>query len=440
MPPSEIKRSPHPIRIAGSYESVLPVAQADGEVFVNTFAALSRRGHDVTLITPAEIGRATPPTADILDYYGTSGDLRVVEIAGTNQSVVTQMSYHAAAVVRHSAARGADVFYVRNPLTLLFALRAGLRCFYDHYRPWGDQVPPLAPLLRRAMTHPNFLGGVIHSELSRQSYLRIGVPAGRLIVAHNGYDPSRLEPRLTPEQAREKLGFPASQKTVVYTGRVDDSKGLEVLIDAAERMPEVGFMLVGARGESEVRTRAEALPNVRVIGWLAPSELPVYLHAADVLVIPPSSRPLLEHGHTVLPLKVFLYLGAGRAILAPDNPDVAEVLHHGESAHLVDPREPDATTTGLAALLSDDAYRQRLASNAAKQSEGLTWDSRALRIENHLLSRYEAHLEHGGVRVAATTTWPPKGFAKDLGRWFAGLPAKRWTLPPRGSDGGEIDR
>lgn len=246
---SQSRSTTHPLRIAASYEGVLPDVGGGGDLFMRTSAAMARRGHEVVVIAPAEIGRASPPSEAILTAYGTSAPLRVVEIAGTNQSDTARISYHATAVVRHSAARAADVFYVRNPLTLILGLRAGLRCFYDHDRPWGDDVPPLAPLLRRAMTHPNFLGGVVDSEASRQSYLRLGVPAGRMILTE------------------ERLG-------------------------------------------------------------------------------------------------------------ASEDPS----------------------------------------------------DSRAERLETHLLGRYEAHLENGGIRVAATTTWPPKGYARELGRWFAGIPAGKWSL------------
>lgn len=45
---------------------------------------------------------------------------------------------------------------------------------------------------------------------------------------------------------------------------------------------------------------------------------------ADVLVIPPSADPLQQFGRTVLPLKVFQYLAAGRPIVTGEVPDTAE--------------------------------------------------------------------------------------------------------------------
>jgi glycosyltransferase involved in cell wall biosynthesis len=79
-------------------------------------------------------------------------------------------------------------------------------------------------------------------------------------------------------------------------------------------------------------------------------------------------------------MKLFSYLAAGRPILAPEAPDTAELLRHGESAFLVRPDDPEAASAALDRLLQERALAARIAQAALALSDRLTWDSRAEKI------------------------------------------------------------
>jgi hypothetical protein len=105
-----------------------------------------------------------------------------------------------------SAVAAADLVYTRNLLGAWRNARAGRR-IAEHFRPWGDQYPPLQPFLA-LLRHLNMVGAVFHSELARQSYLRLGVPTERMLVAHNGWEPSRMEPPPHPGTGASASGLP----------------------------------------------------------------------------------------------------------------------------------------------------------------------------------------------------------------------------------------
>jgi glycosyltransferase involved in cell wall biosynthesis len=167
-------------------------------------------------------------------------------------------------------------------------------------------------------------------------------------------------------------------------------KGLDIVLDAARAAPEISFILIGSEGEGAVETQARTLPNVRIVGWLRSHELPPWLYAADVLLIPPSLAPLQQHGNTVLPIKLFLYLAAGRAILAPEAPDTAELLRHGENSVLVQPGKTDATVTALRELAASPTRVAQLAAGSFVTAQALTWDARARRIASFLSARMQS--------------------------------------------------
>jgi glycosyltransferase involved in cell wall biosynthesis len=162
------------------------------------------------------------------------------------------------------------------------------------------------------------------------------------------------------------------------------------LLATAALRPDVLFVLVGSEGEGLVEAAAARLNNVRIVPWQPPAALPAWLHAADVLIVPPASAPLRHFHNCVLPMKIFPYLAAGRPILAPVSPDTAELLHDGETALLVPPDRPEAAAEALDRLLSEPALAGRLGKNARQIAGGLSWDDRAARIAAFLETRLEA--------------------------------------------------
>ena len=101
-----------------------------------------------------------------------------------------------------------------------------------------------------------------------------------MLVAHNGWDPARMEPRLSREEARARLGLESSRFTVVYSGRMNARKGSTSCSNRPRRAPELAFVLIGSEGEGPVETEARTLPNVR--------DRAVAAHSA---IWPPGSMP-----------------------------------------------------------------------------------------------------------------------------------------------------
>jgi glycosyltransferase involved in cell wall biosynthesis len=374
------------VRIAYVFDQVLPSSATDTEQVLNTVAALGRRGVDVTLVLP-EGPRPGPPDADALrEYYQVDGPFEVMRLRSypPGRLRLGEKVGHAARAMAEPRLRGFDVVYTRNVPSLLAGVLARHPVVYETYRPWPDQRPLVRPAFRAAMSRPNFLGGVFHSEFARGCYERLGVPPHKLAVVHNGYDPSRFDPPTPRAEARASLGLALDGPLATYTGRVTLAKGLGVVLDMARANPQVRFLFVGSERFGEFEAQAAALPNVEVRGWARFDELPTYLFASDVLIIPPSVGPLESVGNTVLPMKLFLYLAAGRPILAPRSPDTAELLAHDSNAWLVPADDPVAASDAVARLCADPALAERLSRAARETAAALTWDARAERLAGHL--------------------------------------------------------
>jgi glycosyltransferase involved in cell wall biosynthesis len=198
-----------------------------------------------------------------------------------------------------------------------------------------------------------------------------------------------MAPRLDCLDARIWLDLPIDVPLVVYTGHAGPEKGIEALVEMAARLPRAHVVIVGvdpgtsqSQWLEQLAERAGA-KNILLRPRVRAADVAPYLYAADCLVIPPTDEPLRRFGRTVLPMKVFTYLAAGRPIVAPRLPDIQEVLTDGVSAVLVPP-DVDNAAAELGKLLTDRGRQERLAANALAQSARYTWGARASRIVQFL--------------------------------------------------------
>ena len=370
------------MHIAYVTDQMLPQTGTATRQTVNMAAAFGAAGAQVTLVAPKRWLRDDGTTArDVADYFEVDPNFEIVTTRSAYPNIrgIEKLG-HGLRAPLHPVVKEADLVYTRMLPVVVGALLAGQSVVYETYRPWPDQQLLSRPFFRWLGRRSLFLGAVLHSHLAASSYLAAGVASEKLLVAHNGYAPSILQPALSRKEARRQCELPAEGPIVTYTGRINRQKGFELVLRIAATRPDVLFVLVGSEGHGYVEREAEKLENVRLVRWMATGETTPYLYAADILLIPPVSGPLHKVGNTVLPMKTFLYMAAGRAILAPQTPDLEELLHNNSNAVLVAPDDLHAAVGGLDRMLEDTALRERLGRQAELDVADSTWSRRAARI------------------------------------------------------------
>lgn len=163
---------------------------------------------------------------------------------------------------------------------------------------------------------------------------------------------------------RAELDVPG--RLVLTVARLAPQKGLDTLLDAAERLardvPDVTWCVAGdgpLLGETEDEIRRRSLP-VRMLG--ARSDVAALLRAADVVV----STAVWEGQ----PIAVQEALGAGAALVVTDAGGTREVT--GERGAVVVPvGDSTALARETAALLVDDTRRAGQGDDAARRSREL---------------------------------------------------------------------
>jgi glycosyltransferase involved in cell wall biosynthesis len=171
---------------------------------------------------------------------------------------------------------------------------------------------------------------------------------------------------------------------VVYAGRVNAEKGAGIVLEAASLYPDAQFVLVGRVYEQMFYERARRSGNVRLLGFVPPSQVSQYLAIADVLVLP--STPSLSYATYTSPLKLFEYMSSEKPIVASDLPVLQEILCHERNALIYPAHDPKALAETLARVTRDRSLAQRIASQALHDVEEHSWGRRAHRIISHMRS------------------------------------------------------
>lgn len=225
------------------------------------------------------------------------------------------------------------------------------------------------------------VGVIAISSGVRDDLAELGIAPERLRVEHDGFEATRFLRLPSRRKARAELGLPEAAPLCVYTGGLLEWKGVDVLVEAARRLPSVYFAIAGGM-EADVkklRQRVGGASNVRIDGFQPPERVALYLAAADLAAVPNKSRPAISAKYTS-PLKLFEAMAAGIALVASDLPSLRELLTHERDALLVAPDDAAALAQAIERLVGDDGLRRELAQNLhARQSEH-TWDARAKRI------------------------------------------------------------
>ncbi|MFH1060034.1 MAG: glycosyltransferase family 4 protein [Pseudomonadota bacterium] len=281
---------------------------------------------------------------------------------------------------RRCARRGVDLVYTRANLTPAATIALGLPTVVETHSPPGDE--PDKQALYAVLGHPLLKALVTISDDLARRYRAFGLPAEKILVAPDGVDMDLFAGDPGRDAVRRELGLSPTRPLAMYVGHLYDGRGVDEILHAAAELPDVDFALVGGHAADVERWRARAaalgLMNLRLMGFVPNTQVPRYLWAGDVLLMPYSTA--CPTAAWMSPLKMFEYMAAGRPILASDLPAIRAILSHGQTAHLAPPDSGPALAAGVRALLADPARAAHLAAAAKAESARYSWDQRVADI------------------------------------------------------------
>jgi glycosyltransferase involved in cell wall biosynthesis len=325
----------------------------------------ARQGHEVTVLT-SRYDRALP-VEETLDGYRvlrarTLGILWNTPLDPGIRSMIEKVP--------------ADIVHIHYPppLTGYFAAR-GLRnrkvpvCLTYHcdlYLPGA--AGRLATALYERVFLPVTFARVDRFVVHTASYGRTSsaLRGRRLEVIPSSVDLERFRPDGHGAEVRKMLGL-QDKRVLAFTGRLVPHKGIDALLRALPELPDDVALLVVGRGPTlpDLTATARRLgveDRIRFCPNVSDSDLPRFLHAADLFVFPSQNR-LEGFG-----LAVAEAMAAGLPAVIADMPGVREVIEPGVEGLLVEPLIPSDIAAKVRILLDDPALRARMAAAALRRA------------------------------------------------------------------------
>ena len=223
---------------------------------------------------------------------------------------------------------------------------------------------------------------LVVSDVLGERVRATGVPEERIRTVRNGADVDRFHPRTPARRVREAHGLGA-RCVLGFVGWFRTWHGIESVLEAMAHPAladcPVDLFLVGdgpARASIEATARRLGLEDrVKITGAVGREAVPRHVAAFDVAIQPAATD-------YACPMKIPEYMAAGKPVIAPDQPNIRELVGHEVTGLLFRVGDVESMARAIERLVADPDTRRSLGDAARRhvRDEGLTWRANAERI------------------------------------------------------------
>jgi glycosyltransferase involved in cell wall biosynthesis len=223
---------------------------------------------------------------------------------------------------------------------------------------------------------------IVLTSFIKKKLVEVGVKENKILVAPDGVDLEKFKIQDSKFEIHEKLGLPQNKKIIAYTGSfyLYDWKGIDILLEASRYFENNCLLLLVGGNEKEIEEIKKKYnsDNVLLVEHKSHSEIPYYLKASDVLVLPNKKGDEMSEKYTS-PLKLFEYMASSVPIVVSDLPSIREILNEN-NAVFVEPNNPESLVKGINQTLKNPDFADKISAQAYKDVQNYTWQKRAENI------------------------------------------------------------
>jgi glycosyltransferase involved in cell wall biosynthesis len=272
----------------------------------------------------------------------------------------------------------AALVHTRDPLVAAACAKRRVSYVWEHHD--EDYQKKFTEYESLAMASTTCRAIVAITESIRETLLRNGVPADKLLVLPSGVNATTQQPR--PVRAHSWRNFLLEggyTKLVSYCGGMQLERGIEHVLVAAQSMPNVRFVFLGGHQNDLIHWQTvlarRELTNCKLLGYHPHETICEVQQASDALVF---SRAASGRPEVTSPLKFFEYLLTGVPVVAASVASLA-AYRSGLEVAWYDPAEPGGLVTALKETIWSADWPRRCEHNVARGREH-TWEMRQRRL------------------------------------------------------------
>jgi len=220
-----------------------------------------------------------------------------------------------------------DILWIANcPDTVgLGPWLTGRKYIYDYRSPWSKDVEiefgkgilsKLAGMIERKVRSRATAVVVVSSQMIKEAeYL------GKPVFLVPNYPLRSFVPSKSKESVRCLAGCNLDSKVVLFVGKLSRVEGADKLEKIAEGLVSLTDTKLWIVGDGPLRSDIEKLAGryprtVNFFGWIDYKDVPNYIAAADVCIVPTHKTPLREYYNEQGVQKIGEYIALGKPVVA----------------------------------------------------------------------------------------------------------------------------
>jgi teichuronic acid biosynthesis glycosyltransferase TuaH len=215
---------------------------------------------------------------------------------------------------------------------------------------------------------------------SKQLYLEKKAINPETYFVPNAADIFHSQKALDPNLAVADIIAAIPKPVIGYFGNIERRIDFDMMKIVAAQNPDKNFVFVGPQGKIYIPDWFFNTPNIHLTGRMPYGAMPSILKGFDVALLPFKKD---EVSRTIFPLKLFEYLGAGKAVVSTDFNDDLRDFTKDTVAYCSTADEFTAAINN--ALKQDDTMLQKRLAVAADN----TWDKRAAEFSEILNNHWQ---------------------------------------------------
>lgn len=355
----------------------MPTEKAHGIQIMKMCESFALHNIEVELVLPKRFNKIKK---DPFEYYGVRRNFKIKKLPCLDLVPLDKYIGHLSSwiesitfnffVFPYILFKKADIIYTRDKFSLFLILFKKNLFFEAHTFPKNYFL--YSPFLKRLKKI------IVITQKLKNSFVKKGIDADKILVASDGVDLEKFDIKKTQQECRKRLGLVLDKKVVLYTGHLYSWKGTQVLASSVGYLdPETLVYFVGGtkKDVKNFKTQNSSVKNLVATGHRPHQEIPYWLKAADVLILPNSGKQNISKYWTS-PLKLFEYMASKRPIIASKLPSIKEILNENNSL-LVEPDNPEKLAEGIKNVLKNPNFSDKILNQAFQDVQDYTWQKRA---------------------------------------------------------------
>lgn len=350
------------MRIYYLSDSTVPSSRANSVQVMKMCQAFAQNGHTVVLFAY----KGDRNENGIYEHYDVTRCFEISGIPGSSIPGIRRLRRMYAARLSPKLQSLPDIFYGRDPYSLLSVASLGVPLIFEAHTPAETRMEKY--FVGRLLSIRTLARLVVVSQALACEYLSAypWFSEARVLVAHDGADVPRCTDNLD-----SRIAWPGRKGVLQlgYVGSLYPGKGAEIVAELASRLPKYDFHIVGGdkKGTEKIQKRFTG-SNLFMHGHVEHAYVYNYLRNIDIGLLPCQEKVVISGGinigYWMSPLKLFEYMASESSIIGSNLPVITEVLTHKVNSILVPPNKLECWMEAIEVLAKDDSFRKTIAARA----------------------------------------------------------------------------